>query len=269
MLALVAALMLAADPALIKDPGFQLSFLGTAGILLLAEPIGRRLPGPRLFVEPFAVTVAAQLATLPIMGGTFGVIALAGPVANALVLPLLPFMMITGGAGAILNALLPGMGWMLLQVTGLGASAVVSLPVRSARSRGRRSRWVTGRRRGPSRKWLGYRWGWPSLPSPSTGGLRSRRRSERAVDEVAAVTLRDVVAAGLAAVLAASAAWAVASRPDGRLHVTVLATGSSPAVLVQAADGSQVLVDGGAAPSLLLAALGRVLPAGTSILICW
>ncbi len=127
MLALVAALMLAADPALIQDPGFQLSFLGTAGILLLAEPIGRRLPGPRLFVEPFAVTVAAQLATLPIMGGTFGVIALAGPVANALVLPLLPFMMITGGAGAILNALLPGMGWMLLQVTGLGASAVVSL----------------------------------------------------------------------------------------------------------------------------------------------
>jgi competence protein ComEC len=127
MLALVAALMLAADPALIEDPGFQLSFLGTAGILLLAEPIGRRLPGPRVLVEPFAVTVAAQLATLPIMGGTFGVIAVAGPVANALVLPLLPFMMVTGAAGAILNALLPGAGWLLLQVTGLGVSAIVDL----------------------------------------------------------------------------------------------------------------------------------------------
>jgi beta-lactamase superfamily II metal-dependent hydrolase len=78
------------------------------------------------------------------------------------------------------------------------------------------------------------------------------------------MNLRDVVTAGVAALVAASAAWAVASRPDGLLHVTVLATGSSPAVLVQADDGSQVLVDGGSAPALLLAALGRVLPPGTS-----
>jgi competence protein ComEC len=127
MLALVAGLMLATDPGLIADPGFQLSFLGTAGILLLAEPIARRLPGPRLLVEPFAVTVAAQLATLPIMGGTFGVIALAGPVANALVLPLLPFMMVTGASGAILSSLLPGLGWLLLQVTGVAAAAIVDL----------------------------------------------------------------------------------------------------------------------------------------------
>jgi beta-lactamase superfamily II metal-dependent hydrolase len=78
------------------------------------------------------------------------------------------------------------------------------------------------------------------------------------------VNLRDAVAAGLAAVVAASAAWALASRPDGLLHVTVLATGSSPAVLVQAADGSRILVDGGSAPALLLAALGRALPPGAS-----
>jgi competence protein ComEC len=120
MLALVAALLLGLSPTLVDDPGFQLSFLGTAGILLLAAPIAARLPGPRLLAEPFAVTVAAQLATLPVMAGTFGVVALGGPLANALVLPLLPVMIVTGGAGAILSALHPGLGWLLLQFTGLG-----------------------------------------------------------------------------------------------------------------------------------------------------
>jgi ComEC/Rec2-related protein len=127
MLALVAALMLALSPALVGDPGFQLSFLGTAGILVLAKPISDRLPGPRLVAEPFAVTVAAQLATLPIMAGTFGVIALGGPLANALVLPLLPVMILSGGAGAILSALHPGLGWVLLQITGLGTGLITGV----------------------------------------------------------------------------------------------------------------------------------------------
>jgi beta-lactamase superfamily II metal-dependent hydrolase len=77
------------------------------------------------------------------------------------------------------------------------------------------------------------------------------------------VTLREVVAASVAAVVAAGAAWAVASRPDGLLRVTILNTGSSPAVLVRTGNGNLVLVDGGSAPTLLLAALGRELPPGT------
>jgi beta-lactamase superfamily II metal-dependent hydrolase len=71
---------------------------------------------------------------------------------------------------------------------------------------------------------------------------------------------RAFAAATLAAIVVAATAWALASRPDGRLHVTVLNTGSSTAVLVRAADGSTVLVDGGSSPTGLLAALGRVMP---------
>jgi ComEC/Rec2-related protein len=127
MLALVGALMLGISPQLVGDPGFQLSFLGTAGILLLATPIASRLPGPRLLVEPFAVTVAAQRATFPVMAGTFGVISVAGPVANAVVLPLLPVMIVTGATGAILGTLNPALGWGLLQVTGLGTSIVTTV----------------------------------------------------------------------------------------------------------------------------------------------
>jgi beta-lactamase superfamily II metal-dependent hydrolase len=74
---------------------------------------------------------------------------------------------------------------------------------------------------------------------------------------------RVLLASGLAGVLAAGSAWVIASRPDGRLRATVLNTGSSPAVLIRAGDGSTVLVDGGSSPTQLLAALGRVLPPAT------
>lgn len=127
MLALVAALMLGISPQLVGDPGFQLSFLGTAGILLVATPMAARIPGPRLLVEPFAVTIAAQLATFPVMAGTFGVISVAGPVANAIVLPLLPVMIVTGATGAILGTLNPALGWGLLQLTGIGTSIVTTV----------------------------------------------------------------------------------------------------------------------------------------------
>lgn len=78
------------------------------------------------------------------------------------------------------------------------------------------------------------------------------------------MNVRAIVAAALAGVLAAGVAWVVASRPDGRLHVTVLNTGSSPAVLIRTGDGSSVLVDGGSSANQLLAALGRVLPPATA-----
>ncbi|HVC41953.1 MAG TPA: hypothetical protein VND54_08250 [Candidatus Saccharimonadales bacterium] len=78
------------------------------------------------------------------------------------------------------------------------------------------------------------------------------------------MNLRALLAAGVAGILAAAAAWVVASRPDGRLHVIVLNTGSSPAALIRAGDGSTILVDGGLSPTQLLAALGRVLPPTTT-----
>jgi beta-lactamase superfamily II metal-dependent hydrolase len=74
------------------------------------------------------------------------------------------------------------------------------------------------------------------------------------------MNLRVIAAAAVAATIASGVAWVVASRPDGRLHLTVLNTGSSTAVLVRAAEGSTALVDGGSSPTGLLAALGRVMP---------
>ncbi|MBV8527123.1 MAG: ComEC/Rec2 family competence protein, partial [Candidatus Dormibacteraeota bacterium] len=282
MLALVAAAMLGVDPPLVLDPGFQLSFLGTAGIVLIAEPLARRLPGPRLLVEPFAVTVAAQVATVPVMANTFGVIALLGPVANALVLPLLPGLIVLGVAGATLAAFLPGAGWVLLQLGGLGATLTVAIarvvaavPGASLQVSAWPPAWVaaevTGLVAAAAAAWvLRRRGGSGAAAEPRLhegGGVahacreatakprdrerqsrsRSRSRSVARSEEVRVGTpplehswtrRRMVAISAGAALLAASTAGYAASRPDGHLHVAVLSTGASPAVLIRGADGS-------------------------------
>ena len=262
MLALSAALMLGIDPALVRDPGFQLSFLGTAGIVLLARPLGHRIPGPRLLVEPFAVTVAAQAATVPVMAGTFGVLALLGPVANALVLPLLPPLIVIGGAGALVGTVLPFLGWAMLQVAGLGAGLILLVARAAAAVPGAAiqvGQWplawtiaeiaglgcacavgvlaARGRSRSPAVSGPP-----PAASAPGRGGRR-----------------RWAALAAVAGVLGASAAGYAASRPDGRMHVIVLSTGAAPAVLIRGDDGGLALVDGGSSPSTLVQALGRVL----------
>lgn len=125
VLGLCSSLMLLLAPRLLGDVGFQLSVLGTAGILLLAGRLSARLPGPRALIEPFSVTVAAQLATVPVMASTFGSLSLVGPVANAVVLPLLPLIIVLGWAAAPLVPLLPWAAAPVLQVAAAGCDAIV------------------------------------------------------------------------------------------------------------------------------------------------
>jgi ComEC/Rec2-related protein len=252
MLALAAAVMVGAQPEVVKDVGFQLSFLGTLGILVLASPLAARIPGPRLFAEPFAVTVAAQLATLPVMAGTFGVIALGGPLANAVILPLLPLLILVGGGSALLSTVAPALAWIPLHAAALGAGFVAvvgrlvsAVPGSAIQVGSWPPAWTLAELTGLAAAgllWLGLRRHLPgTLAGPRLGAL---------------------VAAGGAGVALISGV--VASGPDGRLHVTVLDTGSSPAVLIRTADGGTVLVDGGSSPALLVQALGRILPPAAS-----
>ncbi|MDQ1300245.1 MAG: fold metallo-hydrolase [Chloroflexota bacterium] len=59
----------------------------------------------------------------------------------------------------------------------------------------------------------------------------------------------------------AALAWlALRGLPDGKLHVYFLDVGQGDAILIQAPDGRQILVDGGPSPTALLNELGTVLP---------
>lgn len=125
VLGLCATLMLLFDPRLLQNIGFELSFLGTAGILLLAGRVASRLPGPRFLVEPFSVTVGAQLATVPVMAASFGTISFVGPVANALALPLLPLIIGAAWTGLLTTPLLPPLSWLLMHLAGAGSAAII------------------------------------------------------------------------------------------------------------------------------------------------
>ena len=110
-LALAIVLMLLVDPAAVADPGFQLSACATAGLLAWATPLGewieRRLPRvPEMIRESLAVSLAAQLATLPLVLFDFGRLSLVSPAANLVAAPLIPFVMAAAAAALPLGALL-------------------------------------------------------------------------------------------------------------------------------------------------------------------
>src|SRR2546425_5945521 len=115
-LALTAAVMLGLKPALAADVSFQLSFAGTIGIAAMTDRIAARFAWmPAVLRDPFAATIAAATATWPLMPANFHQLSLIGPVANALVLPLLPAGVIVGGAGAVLGGPLAPAAWPLIQ----------------------------------------------------------------------------------------------------------------------------------------------------------
>ena len=85
--------ILCLDPQAAFDLGFQLSFLATAGILLLAPRLlkswrEREVRGPAgHVVAGLAVTVAAQLATLPVTAVRMGLLTPLAPALNLLFVP--------------------------------------------------------------------------------------------------------------------------------------------------------------------------------------
>ncbi len=94
LLVFVAFLILAFNPLLLLyDAGFQLSFLASAGIIYFKNPIERilkRIP----FKGILAMTLSAQIFTLPILIYNFGRVSLVAPLSNVLVVPILPFVMV-------------------------------------------------------------------------------------------------------------------------------------------------------------------------------
>ncbi|HLZ21206.1 MAG TPA: ComEC/Rec2 family competence protein [Ktedonobacterales bacterium] len=143
-LAVAALLMTALDPLVIYDAGFQLTVLATFGLPLLVPPIQRRLaawlrrlPVSETIAELLAVTIAAQIATLPVLALTFNEISLVAPLANLLTVPLLAPLLVLGGA-LVLTAtfglmwLALGLAWLvwpLLWYTNGVIAASAALPV--------------------------------------------------------------------------------------------------------------------------------------------
>ncbi|MFZ0215485.1 MAG: ComEC/Rec2 family competence protein, partial [Candidatus Dormiibacterota bacterium] len=238
-LLLLGAIMLAWSPPLALDIGFQLSFVGTAAIVLFTPMLDRKLAWlPNVVREPFTVTCAAQIGTAPLLASGFGVLSPVSPIANALVLPLLP-LCIGGGLLLAPLAALPAIG----QILALPLVAITQFLQQVAT--------VLARVPGAALPTT-------SLP-PWVGGayylavgaglvaVHTERTPRRAAIAVAVLgpLLVTFVEVGI---------W---THPSPA--ATVLAVGAGQAVLLRGPSGV-VLVDGGPQPATLASELGQHLP---------
>jgi competence protein ComEC len=268
-LALAGALMTAQDPRVVNDAGFQLSFGATAGLMLLASPLQQageplivRLTGQGHAAAVLgslwataATTIAASIATLPVMLQSFGRLSLVAVPANLVLVPLFPFVMLTSGIAAVAGMAPPlapiagAFAWPPLAFTIAVAHTAARIPAASIAVDGPGAWTIMG---------LG-------------GALvlllfRRRRPVAMSDDGTVAPSLR--LSASLLAIAlppALAGAFVLAplvhgGRPDGRLTVTYFETAGAPAALVTGPAGERILVDTGPSGDALVRALDPLLP---------
>ena len=245
---LAAALLavLAWDPASLWSVSFQLSFAAVAGLMLLSEPLRRQLPiarpdpaarGPRASLARLAETVvsaatgslAASLATAPLVAAAFHRASLVAVLSNAVALPVASAL--TGLAAASAAALPLGdtPAALLLCLADPAARALLylshlfaTLPFASTL--------VPAPSTASTVAWYAVLAGLALLPTRRRWALR-------------------LLAPGLA-LLGAAALWRLlAPLFTGSVVVTFLAVGQGDSALVQLPGGEAVLVDGGGDPA--------------------
>jgi competence protein ComEC len=266
-LAFVAALMALADPHVLWDVGFQLSFMATLGLILYADPLAqwftglaaRRLPlstAQRLSQpagEYFLFTLAAQLTTLVLILYYFQRLSLVSFLANPLVLPAQPAVMILGGLAALTGMVFQPLGQVIAYLAWPFIVYTIRLVELFARLPG--AAWTLP----PLSFWAVLAF-YALLFGLTAFGPRLRGWTAARLGETGP-RLAWIALAGLG--LATVVVWRAAlAAPDGRLHLTMLDVGGGDALLIQTPEGRNLLVNGGSSPNLLSDALGRRLPLG-------
>jgi competence protein ComEC len=239
-LALAAAVTLAIDPGVAADVGWQLSFTAVLGILLLATPLRRAVatrlgkgPWRRALAEGLAVTIAATLATAPLIAFHFETLSTTTLFANVLAMPAVAPAMWLGMCSAGL-AQVPGVPLEPLN----GVNALLLAYVAQVASWCAAPDWAEVRVHlgggGLAASYLG-------MAALALGALCLRRL------RLLRPTLRGL-AAGAAVFVAAVVGWpggSGAAAPAGGLRVEIIDVGQGDAILFQPAAAPAILVDGG------------------------
>ena len=286
-LALAALVMSMSDVYVLWDTGFQLSTLGTLGIVVLT-PLFLRLfrPLERLsFLHPIsetiAVTLAAQTATLPIFAFTFDQISLIAPVTNVLIVPLLGVILVLGILVCVAGAIYIPLGifcgwitWPLLWYAANIASTCASIPAAflSVSNLDIRLAWgyygiLLLLISIALRKWPEQRQPYQATAPPALPSKQEQSHKVNATPILVSPRIRPLLQYAAAVVVILAAGATVAAAPaNEQLTITLLNVGPAgkpaqgEAILIHTVDDKIVLIDGGLDAASLAQELDNRLP---------
>ena len=279
-LGFAAAVMVAIDPEVLFSVSFQLSFAAVTGIATLAQPMSRLLKTPFSISEASgdsrqsavtwlfargadltALTIAATVATLPLVAFHFERVSLIGVATTLLVLPALPLIVVAQAMAALSGVASVSLGHLLGLLAWVTTSYLTAVVGGFAKVPG--IALETGRF-APFLAW-GY-YGAAAAVMAALAWARLRRPSASHVLRTVSVPLADKMVpwwlVGLVVSLAALAWTAALTLPDQLLHVAFVDVGQGDGAFMTTPSGRQVVVDGGADPLAMVRALAARMPPG-------
>jgi competence protein ComEC len=279
-LSFAAAIMVGIDPAILWDASFQLSFLAMAGLVIIAPPVqtlsrqatanvfsteGTAAAVCNFITDSFAITLAAIIATWPVVTYNFNIFSLVGLPATFFALLAMPGIIITAALTSIAGLFAPLLAkvfgyvsWLFLTYFALVVKIFDKLPFASVKLDNIQA-WQV---------WLYY-----VLLAGATATIFSWKRLSNFLKDVVSEARLLVGKASdfvptrhkrwtlFALLISVCIVWAaIIQVPDDKLHVSVLDVGQGDAILIQTPNGQDILIDGGPSPRAISLALGEKLP---------
>ncbi len=222
---------LVAQPQMLLDVSFQLSYLAVGGMLLFLPPWTRTLglrPSDRpsqlrlLVIGGGLTSVAAQLPSVSLVAGGFGQLPLLSPLVNIVAVPISALAVPLGFVAGLLGVVWLPLAWLVNRVSALLAAVLIAC----ARV-GERLPALTWGEVG----WVGHLC-WAVVLCAAALWARGRLR------------LKNVAVVALAAASCTALAGPLSAPPD----VWFFDVGQGDSVLVRLPQGVAVLIDGGGTP---------------------
>jgi len=279
-LAFAAAVMTGVNPHILWDASFQLSFLAMIGLVVLAprfqtaarERLATRANQDRavsslinFVIDSLAVTLAAILATCPVIAYHFGIIPLVSLPATFFALPALPGIILTSSLVSIVGPIIPALSqllgwiaWLFLSYFIFIVQAYNALPFSYSEL---------------SQVHLWQVLVYYLLLGVCLSAIRYRMQVADITRKLF-VRLKDHASHTSKLPLKATAKWlaicllignaivwtAASSIPDNKLHVSILDVGQGDAILIQTPSRQSILIDGGPTPEAIKLQLGKRMP---------
>lgn len=252
-------------PTVLWDISFQLSLFAVLGLALFVDPLSyhfekllnRWFPAVHAnFIhsflnEPLIVSLAAQIATLPLIILYFQRLSIVSIPVNLLIVPAQSVLLLIGMSAVILSFISFPLGQVIFWVDLIFLSWSIEIVRLFARIEFADVPFAVDSRLIALFYIFLIGGAMLSATRPAWWIRLSAWMRRR-------IVLLAIVGTGIISSLLMASVYL--SRPDGKLHIWFLDMGHSNAVLMQSPKGGQILIDGGRFPSRLLTAIGDRLP---------